>query len=154
MCWCFLTVSFSYPNTSTEEVAMNMSRTGSKKGITTFTSNASEVTPDQMRYFLTLDADFLVLRLLWLLHSDYYDLKQFSIMISFHGPLSVGYARSTQFFQNLSRLYQFNSCGTGTVDCFRFFWLSLKNSSSEGLRSSSLWCFNTSCNINYGILVV
>jgi len=52
-------VSFSYPNTSTEEVAMNMSRTGSKKGSTTFTSNASEVTPDQMRYFLTLDADFL-----------------------------------------------------------------------------------------------
>ncbi|KAG0544374.1 hypothetical protein BDA96_02G269800 [Sorghum bicolor] len=41
--------SFSYPNTSTEEVAMNMSRTGSKKGSTTFTSNASEVTPDQMR---------------------------------------------------------------------------------------------------------
>ncbi|ONM22773.1 Shaggy kinase-like protein [Zea mays] len=44
--------SFSYPNTSTEEVAMNMSRTGSKKGSTTFTSNASEVTPDQMRYIL------------------------------------------------------------------------------------------------------
>ncbi|CAN6196538.1 unnamed protein product [Urochloa humidicola] len=41
--------SFSYPNTSTEEVAMNMSRTGSKKGSATFTSNASEVTPDQMR---------------------------------------------------------------------------------------------------------
>uniref|UniRef100_K3ZSG4 HORMA domain-containing protein n=1 Tax=Setaria italica TaxID=4555 RepID=K3ZSG4_SETIT len=41
--------SFSYPNTSTEEVAMNMSRTGSKKGSTTFTSNSSEVTPDQMR---------------------------------------------------------------------------------------------------------
>jgi meiosis-specific protein len=38
---------------------MNMSRTGSKKGSTTFTSNASEVTPDQMRYFPTLDADFL-----------------------------------------------------------------------------------------------
>ncbi|RLM85744.1 uncharacterized protein C2845_PM04G22340 [Panicum miliaceum] len=41
--------SFSYPKTSTEEVAMNMSRIGSKKGSTTFTSNASEVTPDQMR---------------------------------------------------------------------------------------------------------
>jgi hypothetical protein len=52
MCPCFPTVSFSYPNTSTEEVAMNMSRTGSKKGSTTFTSNASEVTPDQMRYIL------------------------------------------------------------------------------------------------------
>jgi hypothetical protein len=49
---------------------MNMSRTGSKKGSTTFTSNASEVTPDQMRYFLTffsqtlyfltLDTDFFL----------------------------------------------------------------------------------------------
>jgi len=54
MCCSFPTVSFSYPNTSTEEVAMNMSRTGSKKGSTTFTSNASEVTPDQMRYSLTV----------------------------------------------------------------------------------------------------
>lgn len=59
MCCSFPTVSFSYPNTSTEEVAMNMSRTGSKKGTTTFTSNASEVTPDQMRYSLTLDVNFL-----------------------------------------------------------------------------------------------
>ncbi|XP_062193750.1 meiosis-specific protein PAIR2-like [Phragmites australis] len=41
--------SFSYPNTSTEEVEMNMSRTGSKKSSTTFKSNAAEVTPDQMR---------------------------------------------------------------------------------------------------------
>ncbi|CAN6217198.1 unnamed protein product [Urochloa humidicola] len=38
--------SFSYPNTSTEEIAMNMSRTGSKMGNTT---NTSHVTPDQMR---------------------------------------------------------------------------------------------------------
>ncbi|XP_062199186.1 meiosis-specific protein PAIR2-like [Phragmites australis] len=41
--------SFSYPNTSMEEVVMNMSRTGSKKSSTTFKSNAAEVTPDQMR---------------------------------------------------------------------------------------------------------
>ncbi|RLM87487.1 hypothetical protein C2845_PM04G22030 [Panicum miliaceum] len=41
--------SFSYTNTSTEEVAMNMICAGIKKGSTTFTSNASEVTPDQMR---------------------------------------------------------------------------------------------------------
>ncbi|KAK3133778.1 hypothetical protein QOZ80_6AG0540890 [Eleusine coracana subsp. coracana] len=41
--------SFSYPNTNTEEVAMNMSRTGSKKSSATFKSNAAEVTPDQMR---------------------------------------------------------------------------------------------------------
>jgi len=85
MCCSFPTVSFSYPNTSTEEVAMNMSRTGSKKGSTTFTSNASEVTPDQMRYSLTLDVNFLA----WacslckraMLHSECYDLKQFNIMV-------------------------------------------------------------------------
>ncbi|CAL5073327.1 unnamed protein product [Urochloa decumbens] len=41
--------SFSYPNTGTEEVVMNMSRTGSKKSSTTFTSYALEVTPDEMR---------------------------------------------------------------------------------------------------------
>uniref|UniRef100_A0A453L860 HORMA domain-containing protein n=1 Tax=Aegilops tauschii subsp. strangulata TaxID=200361 RepID=A0A453L860_AEGTS len=41
--------SFSYPNTNGEEVAMNMSRTGSKKNSATFKSNAAEVTPDQMR---------------------------------------------------------------------------------------------------------
>ncbi|KAK3130491.1 hypothetical protein QOZ80_6BG0494100 [Eleusine coracana subsp. coracana] len=41
--------SFSYPNINTEEVAMNMSRTGSKKSSATFKSNAAEVTPDQMR---------------------------------------------------------------------------------------------------------
>ncbi|KAL6601234.1 hypothetical protein ACP70R_044454 [Stipagrostis hirtigluma subsp. patula] len=41
--------SFSYPNTNSEEVAMNMSRTGSKKSSTTFKSNAAEVTPDLMR---------------------------------------------------------------------------------------------------------
>ncbi|KAE8792348.1 asynapsis 1 [Hordeum vulgare] len=41
--------SFSYPNTNGEEVAMNMSRTGSKKNSTTFKSNSAEVTPDQMR---------------------------------------------------------------------------------------------------------
>ena len=46
-------------NTSTEEVEMNMRRTWSKKSSTTFKSNAAEVTPDQMRCFLTLDADFL-----------------------------------------------------------------------------------------------
>jgi len=51
-------VSFGYSNTS-EEVVMIMNRTGSKKGSTTFRSNASDVTPHQMRYFLTLDADFL-----------------------------------------------------------------------------------------------
>jgi meiosis-specific protein HOP1 len=41
--------SFSYPNTSGDEVAMNLSRTGSKKNSATFKSNAAEVTPDQMR---------------------------------------------------------------------------------------------------------
>ncbi|KAL6845926.1 hypothetical protein ACP4OV_023374 [Aristida adscensionis] len=41
--------SFSYPNTNSEEVQMNMSRTGSKKSSTTFKSNAAEVTPDLMR---------------------------------------------------------------------------------------------------------
>uniref|UniRef100_A0A8R7UIL4 HORMA domain-containing protein n=3 Tax=Triticum urartu TaxID=4572 RepID=A0A8R7UIL4_TRIUA len=41
--------SFSYPNTNGEEVAMNMSHTGSKKNTATFKSNAAEVTPDQMR---------------------------------------------------------------------------------------------------------
>lgn len=46
-------VSFSYPNTSGEEVAMNLSRTGSKKNSATFKSNAAEVTPDQMRCSLT-----------------------------------------------------------------------------------------------------
>jgi hypothetical protein len=38
---------------------MNMSRTGSKKSSATFKSNAAEVTPDQMRFFLTLDDDLL-----------------------------------------------------------------------------------------------
>ncbi|KAL5201420.1 hypothetical protein ABZP36_035774 [Zizania latifolia] len=41
--------SFSYPNTSGDEVAMNLSCTGSKKNSATFKSNADEVTPDQMR---------------------------------------------------------------------------------------------------------
>uniref|UniRef100_A0A0D9XFF4 HORMA domain-containing protein n=1 Tax=Leersia perrieri TaxID=77586 RepID=A0A0D9XFF4_9ORYZ len=41
--------SFSYPNASGDEVAMNLSRTGSKKNSATFKSNAAEVTPDQMR---------------------------------------------------------------------------------------------------------
>lgn len=40
--------SFGYSNTS-EEVVMIMNRTGSKKGSTTFRSNASDVTPHQMR---------------------------------------------------------------------------------------------------------
>ncbi|KAG8049719.1 hypothetical protein GUJ93_ZPchr0009g736 [Zizania palustris] len=41
--------SFSYPNTSGDEVAMNLSRTGSKKNSATFKQNSAEVTPDQMR---------------------------------------------------------------------------------------------------------
>ncbi|XP_044399906.1 meiosis-specific protein PAIR2 isoform X2 [Triticum aestivum] len=50
-------VSLSYPNSNGEEVAMNMSRTGSKKNSATFKSNAAEVTPDQMRTLVrTLDS--------------------------------------------------------------------------------------------------
>ncbi|CAL5073255.1 unnamed protein product [Urochloa decumbens] len=41
--------SFSYSSNCTEEVVMSISRTGSKKGSTTFKSNASQVTPHQMR---------------------------------------------------------------------------------------------------------
>ncbi|CAM0880015.1 unnamed protein product [Alopecurus aequalis] len=40
--------AFSYPSKG-EEVAMNLSRTGSKKNSATFKSNAAEVTADQMR---------------------------------------------------------------------------------------------------------
>ncbi|KAF2937853.1 hypothetical protein DAI22_03g079100 [Oryza sativa Japonica Group] len=41
--------SFSYPNMSGDEVAINLSRTESKKNSATFKPNAAEVTPDQMR---------------------------------------------------------------------------------------------------------
>ncbi|CAL5063317.1 unnamed protein product [Urochloa decumbens] len=41
--------SFSYSSNCTEEVVMSISRTGSKKGSTTFKPNASQVTPHQMR---------------------------------------------------------------------------------------------------------
>ena len=85
MCRCFLTVSFSYPNTSTEEAVMNMSRTGSKKGSTTFTSNASEVTPDQMRYPLPWMLIFLHEHAVFVkelvLQSECFDLKQFNVMV-------------------------------------------------------------------------
>ncbi|CAM0879918.1 unnamed protein product [Alopecurus aequalis] len=40
--------AFSYPSKG-DQVAMNLSRTGSKKNSATFKSNAAEVTPDQMR---------------------------------------------------------------------------------------------------------
>ncbi|KAF8709920.1 hypothetical protein HU200_029638 [Digitaria exilis] len=50
--------SFGYPSDNTIELEMMMSCSGYKGG-TTFSTNASEVTPDQMRYFLTLDVDFL-----------------------------------------------------------------------------------------------
>nr|CAB3493058.1 unnamed protein product [Digitaria exilis] len=46
--------SFGYPSDNTIELEMIMSCSGYKGG-TTFSTNASEVTPDQMRYFLTLD---------------------------------------------------------------------------------------------------
>ncbi|CAD6337841.1 unnamed protein product [Miscanthus lutarioriparius] len=49
--------SFSYPNTNSEEIAMIISRTGSENGSTAFKPNASELTPDQMKYFL--DTNFL-----------------------------------------------------------------------------------------------
>jgi hypothetical protein len=39
---------------------MNMSRTGGKKSSATFKSNAAEVTPDQMRFFVILDDDFVI----------------------------------------------------------------------------------------------
>lgn len=42
-------VSFSYASSNDEEVSMNVSRNGSKKNSTTFKTNPSDVTPDQMR---------------------------------------------------------------------------------------------------------
>lgn len=58
MCQCLPAVSFSYASTGPDEVVMMMTRTGSKV-ITKFEASAVKVTPNQMRWFHTLNAIFL-----------------------------------------------------------------------------------------------
>ncbi|KAK9757182.1 hypothetical protein RND81_01G146300 [Saponaria officinalis] len=59
------TFSFSYPNSDSQEVSMNISRTGSKKQGGTFNS-ANEVTPNQMNAILIMCSCLLYFIPIWL----------------------------------------------------------------------------------------